>query len=387
MKIEIYGAGSSNRGALLMIHAVLQAFRKRGIDAQFAVDPMENLYFEDRVKLDVRYIYSMVPRLTAGFARPIMESLTLFSDPLVRRVDQKLGGFFTRSECDALIDISGFRYGDYWGVKPTCSLRRLSGFYSRQGKPVVLLPQMLGPFNNRSVRRAFSSALDCMALVYARDHASFAATKELTREGKKVRQAPDITIALQKPLEATPEATGIIVPNSRVYISGEQSKSAYFDFLIKSYQAISKAKLKPRFLLHEESNADQILLKQLVAELHLDASECQASPTCPLELSQIIASAQIVISSRYHACVTALSSGVPVLTVGWAHKYEGLHRDFEVPDWVMNVSTATDGVLTWVQEVVSRREHYRQHLLTRAIFLKQRLSTLWDETCSLLGHA
>ena len=54
----------------------------------------------------------------------------------------------------ALVDASGFAFGDQWGPGPSRQMGRLFGSYARAGKPVVLLPQAFGPFQEPEVAEA-----------------------------------------------------------------------------------------------------------------------------------------------------------------------------------------------------------------------------------------
>lgn len=51
------------------------------------------------------------------------------------------------------------------------------------------------------------------------------------------------------------------------------------------------------------------------------------------ELKNVIASCEVVIASRYHSCVAALSSGVPTLVIGWHYKYEELLHWYGQEKW------------------------------------------------------
>ncbi|AKB38159.1 hypothetical protein MSSAC_3569 [Methanosarcina siciliae C2J] len=51
------------------------------------------------------------------------------------------------------------------------------------------------------------------------------------------------------------------------------------------------------------------------------------------ELKNTIASCEVIVASRYHSCVAALSSGVPTLVVGWHYKYEELLHWYGQDEW------------------------------------------------------
>jgi len=51
------------------------------------------------------------------------------------------------------------------------------------------------------------------------------------------------------------------------------------------------------------------------------------------QLKNVIASCEVIIASRYHSCVAALSSGVPTLVIGWHYKYEELLHWYSQDGW------------------------------------------------------
>jgi colanic acid/amylovoran biosynthesis protein len=57
------------------------------------------------------------------------------------------------------------------------------------------------------------------------------------------------------------------------------------------------------------------------------------------ETKAIIAKAKACVSSRYHACISALSNGVPCLATSWSHKYQELYNEYECPSYVLEPFT------------------------------------------------
>ena len=51
------------------------------------------------------------------------------------------------------------------------------------------------------------------------------------------------------------------------------------------------------------------------------------------QLKNHIAECEVLIASRYHSCVAALSSGVPVLVIGWHYKYDELLKWYGQSEW------------------------------------------------------
>lgn len=60
-----------------------------------------------------------------------------------------------------------------------------------------------------------------------------------------------------------------------------------------------------------------------------------AAANGPLALKRAIASCEAMVSSRYHASVAGLSSGVPQLVIGWHRKYGELMDLYGQGEWMM----------------------------------------------------
>lgn len=54
-----------------------------------------------------------------------------------------------------------------------------------------------------------------------------------------------------------------------------------------------------------------------------------------IEIKKEIATSRIMIGSRYHSCVAALSSGVPTIVIGWHNKYLELMKIYGQESWII----------------------------------------------------
>ena len=72
---------------------------------------------------------------------------------------------------------------------------------------------------------------------------------------------------------------------------------------------------------------DAEVASDIVARVHDRGkwlSVCEASQISGLEMKNRVAGCSVMVAARYHSCVAALSSGVPLLVIGWHYKYEEL---------------------------------------------------------------
>ena len=63
------------------------------------------------------------------------------------------------------------------------------------------------------------------------------------------------------------------------------------------------------------------------------------------ELKNEIAACKVVVASRYHTCVAALSSGTPVLVLGWHYKYQELLSLYSQTQWLIRQDACDSGKL------------------------------------------
>jgi colanic acid/amylovoran biosynthesis protein len=60
-------------------------------------------------------------------------------------------------------------------------------------------------------------------------------------------------------------------------------------------------------------------------------------------LREIIGSADIFIGCRFHSIVSALSKGVPTITLAWSHKYQEMISPFNIGQYVLDSSKVRSG--------------------------------------------
>lgn len=80
--------------------------------------------------------------------------------------------------------------------------------------------------------------------------------------------------------------------------------------------------LKPGDEYDDESVAREVCARIAGASNWL--SVCDTKSISGADLKNLVSGCSVVVAARYHSCVAALSSGVPVLVVGWHCKYAEL---------------------------------------------------------------
>lgn len=377
--IEARPGSFINKGGELMMRAIVDEL---GGDADLVVEPWIAPY-RDRARLGLfqkLWVRRLGP-VAGGPARAIPSAV------------RRRFGIVGEGQIDAVLDASGFRYtdDDRHGARSARELERNARRWYGRGTRVVLLPQALGPFRTPTVREPFLRALEAVDLVYARDARSEAHLREVAPNDERIRRAPDFTIPLagRQPVDLEARVGdgpfACLVPNDRMLErNSPEVGAAYVDFLRGCAREVAGLGLRPVLVLHETVR-DAPFVERLRDAMGPEARIVTEGD--PLVLKGILGAAAIVVSSRYHALVSALSQGVPVVATGWSHKYATLLDDFGVPEQLVDVGVDTDDLRRRLSVAVDGppRSAMVETLGRRTAEQSADVAAMWTEVRRCLG--
>ena len=231
---------------------------------------------------------------------------------------------------DLVVDTrSGDSFADLYGLHRLAVMTTVAAYAAQAGVPVVLGPQTIGPFASRSARLLARLSLRSSALVFARDSASRAVAESLVT--RSIDSATDVVFALPVP---TVERTRDVVLN----VSGllwnanpHVDHATYRRTVIDLHERLVTAGRRVTVLAHVVESAtadsDSRIAREFAA--NVDASEVVV-PRDLDEVREVVASAELVIGSRMHACLNALSTGTPAIPLAYSDKFTPLLADL---DW------------------------------------------------------
>ncbi|HUP54055.1 MAG TPA: polysaccharide pyruvyl transferase family protein [Methylomirabilota bacterium] len=332
--IEARPGSFINKGGELMMRAIVAEL---GEDAELVVEPWIAPY-RDRARLGLHQKLR-VRRLGPAADLPA----AMLPAALRRRF-----GIIEESAIGAVLDASGFRYtdDDQNGARSARELAGNATRWHRRGIPVVLMPQALGPFRSAAVREPFLRALDRVSLVFARDPESETYMREIAPGDERIRRAPDFTISLEGRVpDDLPALVGngsfaAIVPNDRMLERTSPEVAAHYGrFLETVVSEVVVLGLRPVLVLHETSR-DMPFVERLRGAMGDDGRV--VAMTDPLALKGVLGAATIVVSSRYHALISAMSQGVPVVATSWSHKYATLLDAFGCSEQLVDPRAQAD---------------------------------------------
>ena len=373
MIIEVTGTSIRNKGAELMLLAIKDQLSQSLPQAQLAVSPFFGSY-QDKAKYGLLQKVNITKRgrsqlgfnmLPAGFLRAY--------------------GLVAEKDTNAVLDASGFAFGDQHEVRRTLEFAEAVKSWRAQRKKIILLPQALGPFTGKELSDAFKVVAENVDLIFARDDVSMEHLTGLCGTADKFRQAPDFT-NLIKPncsLEQPPEL--LIIPNHRMVEKMKaDDAAAYVPFLAKVVEEGARLNLDTALLLHD-TTVDHELVTPLEKELGRSINILQESD--PLRLKAWLGAAKLVVGSRFHALVGSLAQGVPTLASGWSHKYQMLFADYGCPEMILPVSAPTADIAERMDQATNpaTREQLMQTLTENGAIQRTRVTAMWDDVTKVLS--
>lgn len=381
MKIVLSGVETSNKGAELMLYAILQEIERKHPDAEVYV-PAQNIrqglgYVQTSLKLKFLPFSWLVKHL---HLRGIFSVLHL-----PRR---RLQDVYAIKDADFFIDGSGFHFSDQkknftpdkvW--KWQHLLRRLH----RQGCRIIFLPQAFGPAQKKNTLNGLKVISNYSSVIMPRERVSY---NYLEQSGvvdmSKVRLFSDFTSLVQGVFPKGYEHLkgGVcMIPNLRMVDTGTISKDNYIN-LLAAIANKCQASGSPVYLLNHEGKRDEKLAYECKQKIG-DGIEVVTGLNA-LEVKGMIASAYVVVTSRFHGLASALNSCVPCLATSWSHKYAELFNDYGLSDCVLpldNNEKAVEKVLSFMDK--NRNDEIRQHLSAQVEKIKAQTEDMWDLVWSL----
>ena len=386
MIIEIHGAGFINKGAELMLRTTIYELKNRLDNFEPVIDPSSGPY-ELRCGLGLKSIFPWRGYIYETFFDKRFRKQRLFSkywrSPLNRY------GCVTLNQVQGIIDISGFAYSDQMGTKKTRNFSKLAQYYKSHRKPVILLPQALGPFELEDNRKNFEIIVANSSVIYARDNQSYEYALASSSNSKNIEKAPDITFFYPRYLKHNFNEitkTAYIVPNIKIIDeSKNQWAENYERVLIFIINKLVEKNVNVRILVFDINGQDMIIAKnmsKIIGNKALPIIEVKN----PSEAKKIIQRSLLLVGSRYHSLVSALSASVPVIGIGWSHKYEELFSEFGLSRFLLGYEIPLENISSLITDLVDLNENikYRKFISSRLKEIYVQNELMWTTVIETL---
>jgi len=363
--IEVKGVQFVNKGAELMLRSILQQLASQWPGVNIVLETYANSPYKDRALLGC---YQKAGLTVKGY------DLNAISHWLPRPFRQWLTrqfGIVTEADISAVLDASGFAYGDQWPQQNTDYLVGQLERCAAAGKPYIFLPQAFGPFNQPHRWVGFTKAIGKASLIFARDPDSRDYLKAFVSE-PTLQLAPDFTnIVLGESADALRQPAVLVIPNHQMIGSQNPNpiwRARYVEIVSQLMQHAESLGCQVALLNHEGTK-DMALCQQLSSNRYPIYSESD-----PLKVKQLISQCRFIICSRFHGCVSALSQAVPCIGTSWSHKYEALFADYQVSEWLLDPSAEPR---VWCQTIDAVLQYDSAQLQQRSAEWKKKTEQMW----------
>ncbi len=270
---------------------------------------------------------------------------------------------------DLVIDIGGGdSFADIYGGKRLFRMLLAQALTHLARRPLVIAPQTLGPFRSPLWRRLARTSLGRAALVATRDGASLPII-----EGLRLRRpavlASDVALRLPYPVPPPrpegPLRVGLNVSGLLMHggYTGDNMFGLRLDYPALVRAILTRFQARGDCEIHlvghvigwarggvEDDYAAAQMLAQEIPGLHL------APPfATPSEAKGYIAGFDFFMGARMHACIAALSTGVPVVPMAYSRKFAGLFGALGYDHTVDCTALEADAVLEQIDTAFAQR--------------------------------
>jgi len=372
MRAGIIGATLiGNRGAEAMVSATVTLLRKRHKGIRFTLfsyfPKIDKKVAPDQI-LDIR---SGSPYYLLFYIFPLSMIFAL----LVRFLNLRfLKALFPKAlndwyESACIIDVSGVSFMDVrMQILPYDIL--IIVISRILNTPFIKFAQAMGPFNNRLNKYAAKYFLESVDHIFARGEDTFTFIKSLDLSTSVVRSS-DIALLHTKGYSLTDENSDYvnifsnkleslhrdgarilgICPSSVVYKLSNKRGFDYLGYLnIFVKECIDEGF---HILLFPNATKDEDMSKIRNNDLYpilKIAQNARASVDTKNSdrilfidrnintdgIKQLVCHCDLTIVSRFHAMIASLELKLPVIVLGWSHKYLEVMRDFNLSEWVFD---------------------------------------------------
>lgn len=295
---------------------------------------------------------------------------------------------------DYIFDLGqGDSFADIYGKKRFDWIFAQYKLGKKYNKPYCILPQTIGPFTDKGIRKQAVKGIEWAKCVMVRDKQSFDYVKEIL-PNKEIHEIIDIAFFMpyvKKVFDSSFIHVGLNI--SALLWHGGYTKDNQFGLksdyqnlirsIIKCFLSLNNVRLHliPHVVggerdiendyavsydLYEEFNHPNLIL----APLFLD----------PIIAKGYIAGMDFFMGARMHSTIAAFSSGVPVVPMAYSRKFNGLFCDTLDYHYVVDMKLQSlDESLVKIREAFNQRNSLYQKINQKNnIIIKYRKDVLND---------
>ena len=234
---------------------------------------------------------------------------------------------------------SGDSFSDMYGSRRHRTMSLVHEFAAQTGATLVLAPQTIGTFATREARLLARRSLNRSRAVFARDPESAREANDLGRPVDAITS--DLVFAIDQPARGTERDVLINVSGLLWSDNPHVDARAYRETVIELVQRLRSGGRGVALLAHvrDSSDSDNDVPAVLDAARMIGGEIDMIVPEGLDDVRSQIAGSRLVIAARMHACLNALSVGVPAIPMAYSRKFLPL---MDAIGWSHSVDLRTD---------------------------------------------
>lgn len=263
----------------------------------------------------------------------------------------------------ALFDLTaGDSFSDIYGMERLERYAEPMDYAIGCGTPLILGPQTFGPFASSEGRALAKRIFDGASLAVARDELSAQCFFGVC--GKRAGVSTDLAFALPFDVGA------LEFPRTDATRVAFNASGLLYDDSLENTVKAFELRVDYREFVHRviegllDDGCEVHLVPHVGADMAVNRSLSERYPgvvahplaDTPVDAKNLICQMDLLIGSRMHATIAALSSGTAVVPVAYSRKFEGLFGGVGYKHVVDLASFATDEAVSAVLNAVQSRE-------------------------------
>lgn len=327
------------------------------------VNELLNILYKNDYQITNYQKTKVAPHCNIDFQFPIYQSkettkqllVSLLKDKMTGKILGKSDQFIeTIKESDIVVDLFGICFCDNFNEEKYYPHKAI---YNAIGKFFPLFVAKLygvktskntcsyGPMKNKiNSKTAKFTSKYLFDVISAREIQSKDALIHNAKVEKNIIISPDVANLMRYNKRAINNSSKIGISTSHQIITQWGSEESYIDCIVKLCLHIDSHYNIPIVLIPNEYNPNQPnndldVSNEIKTKLEYKRVKVYVLDVLKMTSSDIknaIAECDVVIASRYHSCVAALSSGVPTLVIGWHFKYDELLNWYNQNQWIIS---------------------------------------------------
>jgi coenzyme F420-reducing hydrogenase beta subunit/polysaccharide pyruvyl transferase WcaK-like protein len=414
VRLATVGAASSaNKGAASMLQALIDGAEEHL--GPCSIDVLTTYPATDRIeppRATGSTEVAIVPATPVGLV--LMAPLALLVWVLDRlRVPS---GILLRTQAmralrraDVVVDISGISFVDGRGIPTLVYNTLVTGIPLLLGAEVVKCSQALGPFERTLSRVVSRTVLGRCAAVCPRGERTERHLAELHLPATtRIVPAADLAFAMVVTEEDRTEADALL---ARHGLDGERFLGVMPSSVVERYcekEGIDYVGLVASFIDETvRRSGTRVLLAPHSARPDDAPGRMNDRPVCravhaavadrdrcvlldeslrPGVLRALVERCDLLATSRFHAMISALATGTPVLVVGWSHKYAEVLAELGLERWVCDFTTLDAAALADAfAELGEQADEVRRSIAEGIAGVRERAGRNFDAVAGVLA--